>query len=1264
MRIRVVHPACAALVVAFLAAPVAHADTSLTLTSADVPGLRPAGTGSKVAGSALGGKLPRALKGVSPRGAAFSGSGGRSLRMGIYVTRNSATAGTALRQARGKGFKGLAGIGDGASRRTTSTRKATTSVVVVRVGAAVGFVRFAVSGREPTLAANAAQGYAAALAQRLRRVLAMTEFARTLDGIKADGSITPQLALRAFSIAYGPLPGVTVPKGTRLGAPQSGTLAMQLVARVWDQLTPAQRTAIDRALGAPHDATSAPVARSAAQILTPSAQYQALADVYVNVYRGKFPGVTTPVRVFTASEEITPGNGFKVWADALPVNAAGQWGTGSPSYCRVRVPPMGQAEAGKPFFNLIIAHEVFHCFQFQMMSAWRQRSAWIIEGSADWAATSVVPTTAAVGAGPYKEYLSSPGKSLFARSYDATGFWHWIDSLGTVGSLWPKIPAILNAPDDNASFLVAGGGADLFVESWASAIYRYRGAGQLWRQTRPYDIAPTTVPSPLSVVVSATTLASNPHQTSLYDVVNTGTQPLVSVIGLRGKLRAGTDKKDFGIVSGQRYFCFGKCKCPPKSVGEIPAHETVSGKFLSLALTGGADDGGARVTFQGIEALCKKKPDPGPSGPAESNGDPHMTTLDGLHFDFQAAGEFVLARSKSRDLEVQARQEPGTVDDLVTVNTQIAARIGGGRVTVGPGATTSDGPVVRVGGQVDPLPVGTFRAVGDGTLTRQPTRDVEVKWADGSLLVVRSVGVSGVAMVLQLAGARAGEVTGLLGNFNDDPADDLADRKGKRMAYTVRGFEGWDGLKRYTSPEEFSTQFFDALYGGVGKAWRISQAESLLDYGPGQTTATFTKPKVPKKSLALQNLPPARRTEADALCRGRGVTQKGPLTDCILDVFATGNAAFADEAFAAQEGASAVWTQLRGARDIESDLSIARDGAGVLHVAFTRESPGLSTRPATSIAVGPSGNEGAEEAIGAALSGDPALFTAADGSVRAAVAEVPPTGSQGIYRYARAANGAWSPTGRVTTFGDSYLGRPSALAVGDVQLTVSPMDGAARLFRGVPAPGEGVPVPASPGCTATSPGIARDAVAGTVFVAWVQWNCAQEGIFVAQVDPATGAFSGAPVQAPGSNWNEEGRRPPSFGVNKSRAFTGRPGQPGVFLAYEAAPTRVALWRVGAPSATTFTSKEPVLWPRIAADPAGGRMWVLWRGVSHLSVQRTTPDGAADGAVRPIAFAPNPSGQSRRLFDEQISARGGGLDVVMGYQGGDTVGGLYRTHLAP
>lgn len=61
---------------------------------------------------------------------------------------------------------------------------------------------------------------------------------------------------------------------------------------------------------------------------------------------------------------------------------------------------------------------------------------------------------------------------------------------------------------------------------------------------------------------------------------------------------------------------------------------------------------------------------------AGSFGDPHMGTFDGLAYDFQASGDFVLTRSLDGRFEIQARHTPVTLYPDVSLNTAVSARLG------------------------------------------------------------------------------------------------------------------------------------------------------------------------------------------------------------------------------------------------------------------------------------------------------------------------------------------------------------------------------------------------------------------------------------------------------------------------------------------------------------------------------------------------------------------------------------------------------------
>ena len=154
----------------------------------------------------------------------------------------------------------------------------------------------------------------------------------------------------------------------------------------------------------------------------------------------------------------------------------------------------------------------------------------------------------------------------------------------------------------------------------------------------------------------------------------------------------------------------------------------------------------SEVSSQSMDELCGQDPPPAVSGVAGpplvpcpkgcpgTNGDPHLTTLNARRYDFQGAGEFTLLRSPDASLEIQGRQEPWKDSNKVSLNTAIAARVGGHTIGV---YSTPDGFQVLVDGTV--TDATTPIDLGSGGRLAAYAAGYEIDFPDGTKLWTLSI---------------------------------------------------------------------------------------------------------------------------------------------------------------------------------------------------------------------------------------------------------------------------------------------------------------------------------------------------------------------------------------------------------------------------------------------------------------------------------------------------------------------------------------------
>ena len=560
--------------------------------------------------------------------------------------------------------------------------------------------------------------------------------------------------------------------------------------------------------------------------------------------------------------------------------------------------------------HVLLTHEVVHCYQNVVagsVGASRAIPKWIAEGSAMWLAADDTGIAEPSLANMWRNSYFIAETALTNRIYSSDGYFALLDHLGR--NLWqlmlPAWQAAVSSPQASDAFIAVLHGDDPDVRNnWAESYLREDGWGNPWiaygfglpadAQVFQFPAEATADPGWQGSLLSRSNTVLNVGSSS-GEVVTISTDGLASV---------HDEGNDSAIAFQNESFCTkdGGCVCPPGTAlaGQDMAQQNLTIPFVAAF---NAPEGGSKysIVASKLDDLCsgKSTPEPilpgggaapsgggggtgaaaGPCGPScsHSNGDPHMLTVNGERYDFQAAGEFTLLRSTDGSVDIQARQEPRDTDGRMSIDTAIAAKVGSHRVGV---YVTGSGLEAHLEAHVDGSTVDLSAGredLGDGGSISSYQNGFEIDFPDGTKMWTLSVGQWGInTQISPSSGLRTGG-SGLLGPV-------------------IPGYLGVpslpDGtrLPAATDDQQRST----VVYGQFADAWRVTDATSLFDYDAGKSTASYTIKPYPTdpKYAGLTDLSSDQRSAGETACSA--ITDSDLHDDCVFDVGVSGENGFAD----------------------------------------------------------------------------------------------------------------------------------------------------------------------------------------------------------------------------------------------------------------------------------------------------------------------------------------------------------------------------------
>lgn len=270
---------------------------------------------------------------------------------------------------------------------------------------------------------------------------------------------------------------------------------------------------------------------------------------------------------------------------------------------------------------------------------------------------------------------------------------------------------------------------------------------------------------------------------------------------------------------------------------------------------------------------------------ARSYGDPHLSSFDGASFSFQTVGEFVMTKSQSGHMEVQARQKASGAN--VSLNSALAMNVAGDRFCVYPNEKpdNASGTPFRLNGNPITLADNTYNLPHGGTIVKSAKNEYVVNWPSGEHVVFNirnSTDFDFINLQIEILPCLEERFDGVLGNANGMLNDDFKTSTGRNPQGDFVSYVSLGNDEANRIAKDVERAHLSYIAKDFADEWRVNNENTLFDYGFGQNTMSFTDRSFPRVHQTIDDLNDNQRATARKSCEDEGIRGLD-LNGCIYD---------------------------------------------------------------------------------------------------------------------------------------------------------------------------------------------------------------------------------------------------------------------------------------------------------------------------------------------------------------------------------------------